>query len=125
MSKALIIALTALLASCASTPQGRKVEAYQYTDLATTAIALTQDGAVEANPFGLYALPLKLYAGKYVDSLPCEKARQAARVINGITGMAIINNVFVIMGIAQALPLGIAAGAVLWYFSETGGCVEQ
>jgi len=124
--KLLILTLALLLSACATTPQGKSVEAYQYADIGTTAIALSAiDGASEANPLAIYMLPLKLYAGKYVDSLPCQKAKDAAKLLNGVTGIAIANNVLVMIGVANPLPLGLIIGGLAWYFDNGSECSDN
>jgi len=124
ISKSCIIALALLLTACATTPQGKSVEAYQYADIGTTALGL-QGGAAEGNPLAIYMLPLKLYAGKYVDSLPCQKAKDAAKVLNGVTGIAIANNVLVMIGVANPLPLGLIIGSLAWYFDNGSECSDN
>jgi len=119
-----ILLLSLLLAGCAQTPLGQRVEQYQIADIATSAAALSKAGAIEANPLMPYLIPVKLYAGKYVETLSCDEAQKAAVVVNTVTGMAIANNLFVLLGASPAWLLGIITGGAFAYFTEPVKCSE-
>jgi len=112
------------LAGCAQTPVGKRVDAYQYTDMATTAIALTQDGVSEVNPLFPYIIPFKLYAGTWIEKMDCKDAQQAGKILNTITGAAIANNLFVIMGVAPAALYGIITGGIVSYLTDPAKCSD-
>lgn len=122
--RALLVLFVALfLGACATTQQGQSVERFQYADITTTAIALTNSNVSEANPLGLYLLPIKVLAGKLVDKLPCEDRRSVASGINGVTGMAVANNLLVIAGVSNPLLFGILIGSGVWYVTDVPKCL--
>ena len=117
--KTLVLVLTLLITSCASTPAGKSVARAQYADMASTGIALTvAKGASEANPLGAGLLVLKPLFPLAIDraNLPCHQMNSTVRVINAITYGAVTNNISVAIGIASPLAIGVVGGLIYAYW---------
>ncbi|HEC26690.1 MAG TPA: hypothetical protein ENI67_04690 [Gammaproteobacteria bacterium] len=118
--KSLLISIL-LLAGCATTPQGKSVELYQYTDIGTTLLATASDNGIELNPLMPYIIPLKLYIGKYIDSLPCEQRRSFQKVHNPFFGGLVANNFVVALG-APGIVIGLLAGTTIAIWQDVPKC---
>ena len=117
--KIVLILFMVALAGCTTTPQGKSIDRAQYTDMATTGIALAfVEGATEANPLGVALIPIKTLMGWYIErNYGCEDRVRYANASNSITYAAAANNIAVIAGGAGAAPLAIGAVAGLVYYS--------
>lgn len=115
-----LLLIVVLLAGCATTEQGKEANRAQLADIGSTGLALTlSETAVEANPAGLYILPLKLGTGWIIDTtLPHDCMRRAAYATTvGIVGYgAAANNLAIAAGVSSAPIIGLvgAVGYGVW-----------
>ena len=116
----LALALVALLTACTTTPQGDAIARGQVVDLISTGLALTVDGATEANPLGLALIPLKLSAGWAIETYleECEERSDAAYVLNTLSYAFAANNLAVLAGWSVAPYVGLVGGIAYWLFHE-------
>jgi len=111
-----LIAAIVALQGCATTEVGVATERAQIADVGSTAIALTVVGnAAEANPLGLYLLPLKYAFVRYVDSQPCAEVASAERVYNTIIYGAVGNNIAIAASMSPITGVVLGAGLFLAY----------
>ena len=121
---AILLALIATLAAPARAQVATDAQAGALADAATTVAALAA-GAVEANPLGLFTLPVKLLALHHAHTLP-EGARQhQLATLGALWAGAAVNNACVLAAILTGgafapacLVAGIAAGAQRWQASS-------
>jgi len=109
---ALIVLLA--IAGCTTTNQGKSIDRGQYSDMATTFLALTVTTATESNPLGLALIPLKMGIGNYVEgaSRNCEERTQAAKILNTLSYGFSGNNLAVALGASQAPAVGVVVAMI-------------
>jgi uncharacterized protein YceK len=106
MKRIIAVLAIVLLSGCASVGRDRAVQAHQ-ADIGSTAVALAL-GAVEANPLGLLALPLKWLQMREIAALPDAATRAEASLrVAAVTNGAVANNVCVAatLAVPALLPL--------------------
>ncbi len=115
MFAGVVVMLT--LTGCA-TRHGENMAIGTAGDFASTAIALTKDGATEANPLGWALIPVNVGVVYYADKQPCAKGVKIEKGWNTIKGFAIGNNLAVAAGISAPLAVGLVTAAG-WFYWRT------
>ena len=113
------------LLGCTTTPQGNSLDRSNYADMGSTVLGLSQ-GAVEANPFGLALIPIKLGMGYVIESTYADNCVGGADFVgtaNSFYYGATANNLVVAAGLAfgatpVAAPFTGLASGIAYYLKK-------
>jgi hypothetical protein len=131
MRRLLAVIAFALLAGCAGTPSLKtRAIGGQAGDIASTAIALSQPGTMEANPLGVALIPLKISFFSWAEKEPYPRRIYMHRLLSAYGWGATVSNFCTAAVAALAgptaifcLPLGIASG--WWDWKDTEGTPKE